>query len=63
MILLEINNRIVEETLLVKFKNALAKWVIHTSDDEHIVHYDVIMMHKRNEATRRKKEKEKRRKK
>lgn len=27
MILLEINNRIVEETLLVKFKNALAKWV------------------------------------
>lgn len=28
MILLEINNRIVEETLLVKFKNALAKWVV-----------------------------------
>lgn len=27
MILLEINNRIVEETLIVKFKNALAKWV------------------------------------
>lgn len=28
MILLEINNRIVEETLVVKFKNALAGWVI-----------------------------------
>lgn len=31
MILLEINNRIVEETLLVKFKNALAKWVMRLS--------------------------------
>lgn len=28
MILLEINNRIVEETLIVKFKNALAGWVV-----------------------------------
>lgn len=33
MILLEINNRIVEETLLVKFKNALAKWVNPYVDD------------------------------
>jgi hypothetical protein len=29
MILLEINNRIVEETLIVKFKNALAGWVVN----------------------------------
>lgn len=30
MILLEINNRIVEETLIVKFKNGLSGWVINT---------------------------------
>lgn len=31
MILLEINNRIVEETLTLKFKNALAGWVVLSS--------------------------------
>lgn len=42
MILLEINNRIVEETLLVKFKNALAKWVTFVTNIVKLYHFSVI---------------------